>query len=78
MVSGPTGSKYEWRLLDADDRREIAHGAADSWEEALRAMERACGWDRRVDALPPRSRRQRTVGIVRAPGTTRWIVVGPP
>ena len=67
---GSAEAAYVWRCYyyaDPDDvrtSRELGHGRAATYAEALRAVERAAGWDRQTQAVPPATARRDAMGVI--------------
>ena len=67
---GSAEAAYVWRCyyyVDSDDvrtSRELGHGRAATYAEALRAVERAAGWDRQTQAVPPATARRDAMGVI--------------
>ena len=67
---GSAEAAYVWRCyyyVDSDDVRtscELGHGRAATWSEAMRAIERAAGWDRVTQPRPPATARRDALGMI--------------
>jgi len=63
-------ARYAWRCYyyaDPDDvgtSRELGRGTAATWSEAMRAIERAAGWDRATQPRPPATARRDALGMI--------------
>jgi len=67
-------STYNWRCELAGE--VLGEGAAPSWSEAIRACERAAGWDRRVEPAPPAGCKRGAVMFVRSPDCSLHLALG--
>lgn len=69
---------FRWRCYRRVGEHEVVElgkGEASSWAEALRAIERAAGWDRRVDAMPPAKAFKDAIGEVSGGGRGSFAAV---
>jgi len=61
---------FAWQCYYYDEpdnvrtRRELGAGRAATWADALRAIERADGWDRATQPRPPATARRDAVGVI--------------
>lgn len=67
-------STFEWRC--ELDGVELGSGSVPTWAEALRAAERAAGWDRDKSPSAPASCKARAVILVKSPGSLSWLALG--
>lgn len=74
------GAPFLWRCVAwrGDVRRIVGEGEAATWPDALRAIERAAGWDRRLHPYPHADVRRDAVGAVLSPGNSLWTATGGP
>ena len=75
-------SRYSWKIYRYADperiesRIDIASGAGDDWWAVIRQAERAAGWDRERQALPPASVPRDLVLTITRTDTGRTTAMG--
>jgi hypothetical protein len=70
---------YRWELRAGQRDGNVVLGAGEepSWEDALRAAERAAGWDRGKHANPPPWTDREAYGLIWPPGKAWPRCTGP-